>query len=180
MTNKETLRFRLEKLRSDLEQVVNKLSLNDTMKEDHRNSLVYDKQELLDEKSRLESLMNDVLSEYQGVCQRDETDESNILIADFMEACGTLKVYCKFIRSFSGVLPYDHLMKVVDEINKFTATNDDIHLYSVKIAPRHCIILRGLSTAILVQRPRGTRAQEIIYVAVAEFALRFAKNGLSL
>ena len=108
-------------------------------------------------------------------------DESNILIADFMEACGTLKVYCKFIRSFSGVLPYDHLMKVVDEINNFTATNEDKHLYSVEITACHCIIRQDdLYTAILVQRPRGTRAQEIIYVAVAEFALRFAKNGLSL
>lgn len=109
-----------------------------------------------------------------------QEDESNGLIADFMEACHAPKADCEFIRSFSGVLSYNYLMKIVDEINKFTATDDDIHLYSVKIAPRHCIILRGLSTAVLVQRPRGTRAQEIIYVAVAEFALRFAKYGLSL
>jgi hypothetical protein len=109
-----------------------------------------------------------------------QDDESNGLIADFMEACQAPKADCEFIRSFSGVLSYNYLMKVVDEINKFTATDDDIHLYSVKIAPRHCIILRGLSTAILVQRPRGAKAKEIIYVAVAEFALRFAKYGLSL
>ena len=110
-----------------------------------------------------------------------QEDDSNILIADFMEACGTLKVYCKFIRSFSGVLPYSHLMDVVDEINNFTATNEDKHLYSVEITASHCIIRQDdLYTAILVQRPRGTKAQEIIYVAVAEFARRFAKNGLSL
>ena len=68
---KAKLKLRIESLRAGLEQVDHKLSLNDTMKEDHRNSLVYDKQELLDEKSRLESLMNDVLSEYQGVCQEE-------------------------------------------------------------------------------------------------------------
>jgi len=137
-------------------------------------------------KESLKSKLNIVRGELKSVEARIEEleaqgDESNILIADFMEACGTLKVYCKFIRSFSGVLPYDHLMKVVDEINNFTATNEDKHLYSVEITASHCLIRQDdLYTAILVQRPRGTKAQEIIYVAVAEFALRFAKNGLSL
>ena len=78
MTTKETLRFRLEKLREGLEQVVNKLSLNDTMKQDHRNSLVYDKQELLDEKNRIESIMHETLIEYGAACQVADTTKISV------------------------------------------------------------------------------------------------------
>ena len=69
---KAKLKLRIESLRAGLEQVDHKIFITSFRKsnnypiEDGSNVA-----ELLDEKSRLESLMNDVLSEYQGVCQEE-------------------------------------------------------------------------------------------------------------
>ena len=152
-----------------------------TTKESLKSTLDGVREELTSLEARIEELytrQNRLIAEQAQLEAQD--DESNGLIADFMKACHAPKSEWRIIRSFSGVLPYDHLMKVVDEINNFTATNEDKHLYSVEITESHCIIRQDFSTAVLVQRPRGAKAKEIIYVAVAEFALRFAKYGLSL
>ncbi len=178
MTTKESLKSTLSKLRSQALAIDKRLSFYCVSVDEYFDCV--DVKRLRGELDVLKDKMEDVLSQYQEECQRDETDESNGLIADFMEACQAPKADCEFIRSFSGVLPYGHLMDVVDEINNFTATDEDKHLYSVEITESHCIIRQDFSTAILVQRPRGTKAKEIIYVAVKEFALRFAKYGLSL
>jgi energy-converting hydrogenase A subunit M len=178
MTTKESLKSTLDKLRSQEVALDKKLSFYNISVHEYLDCV--DVERLRQELDTLEVMMEDVLSQYQQEWHEYETDESNALIADFMEVCHAPKSNCKFIRSFSGVLPYGHLMDVVDEINNFTATDEDKHLYSVEITESHCIIRQDLSTAVLVQRPRGAKAKEIIYVAVAEFALRFAKYGLSL